>query len=83
MINHGQQLEHVILSHCSYSLFSGHGTEVFYDYPALEKHILDRFILGKPRIQVQVRQMWYTEDVFRTQRFSQVRRNIQQVQFVL
>ena len=40
----------VVLSHCCYSLRVGEAHTVQYDHQALEKHILDKFIHGKPRI---------------------------------
>ncbi|KAI8513635.1 hypothetical protein Bbelb_079590 [Branchiostoma belcheri] len=45
-----QDLLPLVLSHCCYSLAVGEGTRVEYDLPALERQLVERFVLGKPRI---------------------------------
>ena len=57
LIDHEEQLYPIILSHCRYSLKAGQGQEVQYDFPALEKHILKRFIFGKPTILLDIPQV--------------------------
>lgn len=56
----------------------GHGHEVSYDLPALQKHILDRFIHGKPRILVDIPQVSYRKDVYTAATFAAVRKKVTQ-----
>ena len=44
----------LVLAHCHYSLEVGRGTEITYDYKALERQLIDRFLLGKPQIVFKV-----------------------------
>ena len=63
MISFKDQLSHVIFSHCKYSLKSGHGADIKYDFPALEKHILDRFVRGRPMITCDIPLVSYRSEV--------------------
>ena len=69
----------MIFSHCKYSLKAGHGSDVTYDYAALEKHILDRFVRGKPLIEIAFPGMSYRSDVIKALTFRKIRRTIKQV----
>ena len=44
----------LVLAHCHYSLEVGRGTDITYDYKALERQLIDRFLLGKPHIVFKV-----------------------------
>ena len=79
MISFKDQLSHVIFSHCKYSLKSGHGADIKYDFPALEKHILDRFVRGRPMITCDIPLVSYRSEVLDALIFRQIRRNIPQV----
>ena len=79
MIDFDQQLIHVVLAHCKYSLKSGFGDNVTYDYASLEKHILDRFVCGKPLIDIDTPILTFKSDVLRTAVFSRLRTAIPQV----
>ena len=79
VIAYEQQLLHVILTHCKYSLKIGYGDDVTYDYVGLEKHILDRFVHGKPLIDVDIPLISFKSDILRTTVFSHVRQAIPQV----
>ena len=79
MISFEHQLSHVIFSHCKYSLKAGHGADVTYDYLALEKHILDRFVRGKPLIFCDIPIMSYRSDVLEALTFTKIRKTILQV----
>lgn len=79
MISFENQLSHVIFSHCKYSLKAGHGADVTYDFVALEKHILDRFVRGKPLITCDIPLMSYRSDVLEARIFKKIRENIPQV----
>ena len=59
LIDHEEQLYPIILSHCQYSLKAGHGQEIQYDFAGLEKHILKRFIFGKPTILLDIPHVRY------------------------
>lgn len=80
VIDHAKHLEHVILSHCSYSLMAGHGTEIEYDFAALERHVLDAFLQGKPCISPStVPVIMYQNDAQKTSVFQVVRDQVTQV----
>lgn len=79
VINFEQHLLHVVLSHCQYSLKTGFGADVAYDFPALEKHIVDRFIHGKPEIDVNIPVISFKTDIVQTTGFAKVRKSIPQV----
>ena len=82
MIDHEEKLEHVYFSHVSYSLLAGSGSEVHYDLPALEKHILERFLCGRPLVvPVTVPCVNYKDDALKHQLFAKLRKNIPQVSY--
>ena len=79
MISFKDQLPHVIFSHCKYSLKAGRGADIKYDFPALEKHILDRFVRGKPLITCYIPVVSYRNDALNPGTFSDIRKKIAQV----
>ena len=76
LLNYERQLPSVILSHCQYSLQVGKGQDISYDWPALEKDILGRFIHGKPLIQTDIPQVVYRKDIYTAATFAAVRKNV-------
>ena len=81
VIDYEKHLTHVILTHCKYSLMIGSGDGVTYDFINLEKHILNRFVHGKPSIDVEIPLLSYKSDALRTAIFAKVRQAIPQVWF--
>ena len=79
VIDYEKHLMNVVLTHCKYSLKIGFGDDVTYDFVSLEKHILDRFVHGKPLIDTDIPLLSYKSDVLRTAIFSKVRKAVQQV----
>ena len=77
LIDYEQQLISVVLSHCHYSLQVGHGQDVTYDLPALEKHIFDRFIQGKPKIIPEMIDVSYTKGTYMAISFFAIRMKVQ------
>ena len=73
LLDYEQQLLSIVLSHCHYSLCVGQGQDVKYDLAALEKHIFDRFIQGKPKIQSFMVDVSYTKDAYTAANFTAVR----------
>ena len=55
------------------------GQDVTYDLAALEKHILDRFIQGKPRIEMEIQQVAHAKYWYISANFSSVRKKVRQV----
>lgn len=47
------------------------------NYLTLEKHILNRFIHGKPLIVLDIPQVIYRKDIFTTGTFSDVRKKVE------
>ena len=78
-MDYEHQIVSIVLSHCRYSLKSGKAHNVEYDHQALEKHILDKFIHGKPMILSDIPQVIYRKDIYTTVTFDAVRRKIPQV----
>ena len=76
LLTYEHQILSVVISHSHYSLEHGTGHNISYDLPALEKHILDRFILGKPLIQLEIPQVVYRKDIYTAEAFASIRRNV-------
>ena len=69
LINHchvvyEQQPQSILLSHCHYSLIAGSSHIVKHELEALEKHLLDQFIQGKPMILADIPQVTYRKDTY-------------------
>ncbi|XP_077981789.1 E3 ubiquitin-protein ligase RNF213-like [Glandiceps talaboti] len=73
-------LEPLVASHCDYSLEIGahKGTQQDYDFPALERQIITRFIQGKPLIQRETILMVYSDSICDKFAFASLRRLIPQ-----
>ena len=76
LLDYENHLLSIVLSHCHYSLRHGKGQDVTYDYPALEKHLVDRFIHGKPLIQLEIPQVVYRKDVYSVMTFANIRKKV-------
>ena len=76
LVVYEQQLQSIILSHCHYFLSAGNSHLVKYDFKALEKHILDRFIHGKPMILADIPQVVYRKDTHTAAMFSAIRKKV-------
>ncbi|XP_019643756.1 PREDICTED: E3 ubiquitin-protein ligase rnf213-alpha-like [Branchiostoma belcheri] len=68
----------LVLSHCNYSLAIGKGTQVGYDFAALEKQLIDRFLCGKCKIEEQCETFQFRQEARDVAMFSAVRRQIPQ-----
>ena len=80
LLNYESHIISVVLSHCHHSLEVGKGTDVQYDFRALEKKIVERFIQGKPLIQFEnAPRVMYRKDVHNVQKFMDVRQKVPQV----
>ncbi len=76
LLEYEHHLQSVIVSHCRYSLTVGSGQNVKYDLPALEKHILDRFIYGKPVILLDIPNVAYRKDIYTVETFLEIQRKV-------
>ena len=74
LLDYEHQLLSIVLSHCRYSLTYGHGQDISYDLPALQKHIVDRFIHGKPHLVLDIPQVIYRRDVYTATSFANIRK---------
>ena len=77
LLDYEQQLLPIVLAHCRYALTFGQAEKISYDLPALEKHILDRFIHGKPLILSDLPQVAYRKDVYTAATFAAVRKKVE------
>ena len=76
LLDYEHQLLSIVLSHCRYSLTYGHGQDINYDLPALQKHIVDRFIHGKPHLVLDIPQVIYRRDVYTATSFANIRKKV-------
>ena len=76
LLDYEKKLHSVILSHCHYSLKAGQSCETSYNFPLLEKHILDHFILGRPQILVNIPQVVYCSDLYTTATFAAIKNKV-------
>ena len=76
LLDYEHQLLSIVLSHCRYSLRHGHGQDIRYDLSALEKHIVDRFIHGKPLLMLEIPQVVYRRDVYTATSFANIRKKV-------
>ena len=75
-MDYEHQLLSIVLSHCNYSLTFGKGQSIKYDHAALQKHTLDRFIHGKPKILSDIPHVVYRKDIYTTVTFAAVRKKV-------
>ena len=76
VLDYELQIQSIILSHCHYSLRVGEGQKIKYHLQALERHILSRFIYGKPIIQLVIPNVAYQKDVYTAETFIEIRRKV-------
>ncbi len=76
LLNYEHQIVSVVLSHCCYSLRVGEAHTVQYDYKAIEKHMLDKFIHGKPLILSDLPQVVYRKDIYTIVTLRAIRKNV-------
>ena len=82
-LEYEQHLQSIILSHCHYSLTVGSDQTIKYDLPALEKHVLNRFIYGKPVVLLDIPCVAYRKDIYTAETFQDIRRKVKpQVKYV-
>ena len=54
----------------------GKGQYIEYDHVALEKHILDRFVYGKPLTSFDIAQVVYFGDIHTHSNFTNIRNKV-------
>ena len=52
--DHERDFLPMVYAHCDYSLEIGRGAEVTYNFPGLERQLIETFVRGKPSIDVKV-----------------------------
>ena len=57
--DHDKDLLPMLYAHCNYSLEIGQGTIIDYNFPALERQLVDSLIRGKPMINIEVSSYYY------------------------
>ncbi|XP_062507501.1 E3 ubiquitin-protein ligase rnf213-alpha-like isoform X2 [Corticium candelabrum] len=68
----------LIFAHCDYTLAVGEGTKITYNLLALERQIADRFIVGKPHIDMEVCSVSYRKDVYNMALFARLTQRVTQ-----
>ena len=76
LLDYENQIISMILSHTHYSLHTGEAHTVTYDLKSLQKHILDKFIYGKPIILSDIPEVVYRNDIHTTDTFEAVRSKV-------
>ena len=76
LLDYEHQLLSIVLSHCQYSLTYGHGQDIIYDLPALQKHIVGRFIHGKPLLILDNSYVLYQKNVHTAASFANIRKKV-------
>lgn len=77
-LNYEDKLMAVIFAHCHYSLVIGNDQpELEYDFAALEKHLLNEFVYGKPQIEHEELFVEYRKDVYTGMKFEMIARKVQ------
>ncbi len=81
LLDYEQELVPLVVSHCHYTGAATHG-HINCNLPALEKHILDKFIHGKLLISLELPQVAYRRkerDIYTATTLVAVRKNVPQV----
>eukprot|EP00118_Oscarella_pearsei_P021368 m.239300 g.239300 ORF g.239300 m.239300 type:complete len:5831 (+) comp40181_c2_seq5:266-17758(+) len=68
----------LVLAHCRYSLEVGKGTDITYDFAALERQLVDRFLSGKPQIRFEAKEFSFSGGAHTTVLFARVKEKIRQ-----
>lgn len=55
---------------------TGQGHEVQYDFPGLEKSLVDHFIQGKPHILLEIPYVVYRRDIHSVEQFNKINENL-------
>ena len=83
LLDYEDQIVSVVLSHRHYSLTVGEAHSITYNHHMLQKHILDKFIHGKPMILSDIPQVVFSSDNHTTATFDAVRSKVKdQVNFL-
>lgn len=75
LLHYDDKLSAIILSHCHYSLTVGQDqreTPPDYDFAALEKHLLNEFVYGKPCIENEARFVEFRKEVYTGKKFEKI-----------
>ena len=72
------QLMTIVSAHCHYTLRPGQEkAETVYDFQALQRHLLNELVYGKPRIKVKkMLQMVYRKDVYTSDKFDEIKSKV-------
>ena len=77
LMNYESKIQSVLTAHCHYSIGGqGQGVNIHYDFPALEKHLVDRFVHGKPYIKYEIPHVVYQKDIYTTEHFVAIRKKV-------
>lgn len=78
-MHYDNKLSAIVLSHCHYSLTiddDQNETHSDYDYAALEKHLLNEFVYGKPLIENDTRFVEFRKEVYTGKKFEKIKEKI-------
>ncbi|XP_065845291.1 E3 ubiquitin-protein ligase rnf213-alpha-like isoform X3 [Oscarella lobularis] len=76
--DYDRDLLSLVLAHCSYSLEAGSGAKIEYDFPSLERELINRYFSGKPSIKFKPLQFAYSQDFYSMAFFDRIRRKVSQ-----
>lgn len=76
-MNYESKIQSVLTSNCHYSIGEqGRGINIHYDFIALEKHLVDRFVHGKPYIKYEIPNVVYQKEIYTTEHFAAIRKKV-------
>ena len=64
LVEYQQQLLSMVLSHCQYTLNHEQDQQLTYEFAALQKRFVDRFIHGRPTIKFEIMEVKYREEAY-------------------
>ena len=81
VINYDQDrdLLPLIYAHCDYTLEIGEQPKVDYNFLSLQKHLAERLVVGKSKIDVVISQFVYNDDIHTANKHSRIKEKIPQV----
>lgn len=73
----------LVYTNCDYSLEIGKSTKIEYNFDGIQKHLMERLCFGKPKIEIQMKEFVYRDDVHNAKKFTNLKRTIKQVNLLL
>ena len=73
----------LVYTNCDYSLELGKGTKVEYNLEKIAQYLTDKLFYGKSMIRFEMKEFVYLDDVHSARKFTNLKRNVEQVRYGL